>query len=121
LWHLYDSGKQTYLQLAERFGCSTKTVQRRLDSYKSIENKTFNCSVNVIMDTTYFGRSWGVMMFNALDGSFSNLKNKLRNHNGLSKKRKMKFIDGFLRHKDQSISIKKELPSKIGNSPQIYL
>jgi hypothetical protein len=30
---------------------------------------------------------------NALDGSFSDLKNKLRNHNGLSKKRKMKFID----------------------------
>jgi hypothetical protein len=41
---------------------------------------------------------------NSLDGQFSNLKNKLRNHNGLSKKRKMKFtayfvhstsIDGF--------------------------
>ena len=32
---------------------------------------------------------------NALDGQFSDLKNKLRNHNGLSKDRKMKFIDGF--------------------------
>ena len=32
---------------------------------------------------------------NALDGQFSDLKNKLRNHNGLSKERKMKFIDGF--------------------------
>ena len=32
---------------------------------------------------------------NTLDGQFSDLKNKLRNHNGLSKKRKMKFIDGF--------------------------
>jgi hypothetical protein len=29
---------------------------------------------------------------NALDGSFSDLKNKPRNHNGLSKNRKMKFI-----------------------------
>jgi Zn-dependent oligopeptidase len=36
---------------------------------------------------------------NALDGQFSNLRNKLRNHNGLSKPRKMKFIDGFLRYK----------------------
>jgi transposase-like protein len=26
LWHLYRNGKQTYLQLAERFGCSTKTI-----------------------------------------------------------------------------------------------
>jgi len=37
---------------------------------------------------------------NALDGQFANLKNKLRNHNGLSKERKIKFIDGFLRHND---------------------
>jgi hypothetical protein len=34
---------------------------------------------------------------NALDGQFANLKNKLRNHNGLSKERKMKFIAGFLK------------------------
>jgi hypothetical protein len=34
---------------------------------------------------------------NALDGQFSDLKNKLRNHNGLSKTRKMKFIDGFFK------------------------
>jgi hypothetical protein len=34
---------------------------------------------------------------NALDGQFSDLKNKLRNHNGLSKERKMKFIDGFFK------------------------
>ena len=34
---------------------------------------------------------------NAIDGHFSDLKNKLRNHNGLSMTRKMKFIDGFLK------------------------
>ena len=34
---------------------------------------------------------------NALDGQFADLKNKLRNHNGLSKKRKIKFIDGFFK------------------------
>lgn len=34
---------------------------------------------------------------NAIDGYFADLKNKLRNHNGLSIKRKMKFIDGFLK------------------------
>jgi hypothetical protein len=34
---------------------------------------------------------------NALDGQFSDLKNKLCNHNGLSKPRKMKFIDGFFK------------------------
>jgi hypothetical protein len=34
---------------------------------------------------------------NAIDGHFADLKNKLRNHNGLSLNRKMKFIDGFLK------------------------
>jgi len=34
---------------------------------------------------------------NALDGQFADLKNKLRNHNGLSKERKIKYIDGFFK------------------------
>jgi len=34
---------------------------------------------------------------NAIDGHFSDLKNKLRNHNGLSKTRKRKFIDEFFK------------------------
>jgi hypothetical protein len=31
----------------------------------------------------------------AVDGHFADLKNKLRNHNGLSLSRKIKFIDEF--------------------------
>jgi hypothetical protein len=34
---------------------------------------------------------------NALDGSFSDLKNKQRNHNGLNLSRKKKFINGFFK------------------------
>ena len=34
---------------------------------------------------------------NAIDGHFSDLKNKLRNHNGLSLARKRKFIDEFFK------------------------
>ena len=34
---------------------------------------------------------------NAIDGRFSDLKSKLRNHNGLSLWRKKKFIDGFFK------------------------
>ena len=33
---------------------------------------------------------------NALDGQFSDLKNKLRNHNGLSLERKKRMIDRYL-------------------------
>ena len=34
---------------------------------------------------------------NAMDGHFADLKNKLRNHNGLAVPRKKKFIDEFLK------------------------
>lgn len=34
---------------------------------------------------------------NSIDGHFADLKNKLRNHNGLNINRKKKFIDGFLK------------------------
>jgi len=34
---------------------------------------------------------------NALEGYFTSLKNKLRNHNGMSMKRKKKFIDEFFK------------------------
>jgi len=34
---------------------------------------------------------------NAIDGQFADLKNKLRNHNGLSLERKKKFIDEFFK------------------------
>ncbi|MGK0252587.1 MAG: hypothetical protein ACI9OE_000028 [Mariniflexile sp.] len=36
---------------------------------------------------------------NMIDGHFSDLKNKLRNQNGLTKERKIKFINGFLKTK----------------------
>jgi len=69
LWYLYCSGKQTYSQLAARFCCSTKTIQRMLDKAIIFHRKEFSCVAAVIMDTTYFGRGFGVMVFkNSLDG-----------------------------------------------------
>ena len=69
LWKLYASGKQTYVQLAERFYCSTKTIQRMLDKAPIFKRKEFSSVAVVIMDTTYFGRGFGVMVFkNSLDG-----------------------------------------------------
>jgi hypothetical protein len=70
LWFLYSSGKQTYIQLAEHFCCSGKTIQRKFDKAIISKCKVF-CSVAVVvMDTTYFGRGFGVMVFkNSLDGA----------------------------------------------------
>jgi hypothetical protein len=69
LWYLYSSGKQPYAQLATHYCCCSKTVQRLLDKAVIIKRKEFSSIAVVIMDTTYFGRGFGVMMFkNSLDG-----------------------------------------------------
>ena len=49
--------------MAKKYGCSSKTIQRRLDTIKPIKNTNFNQEANVLMDTTYFGRKFGVMVF----------------------------------------------------------
>ena len=63
IWQEYTEGKQTYWQLAEKYKCSIKTIQRRIDSVKTERETTFTSVVNVLMETTYFGREFGIMVF----------------------------------------------------------
>ena len=63
LWHDYPQGKQTYQQLAIQNNCSIKTIQRKLDLAQTTVQTNFPSVVNVLMDTTYFGRIFGVMVF----------------------------------------------------------
>ena len=63
LWEEYVKGKQTYAQLAERYGCSIKTIQRKLDNYSVKKQLKIARKVIVLMDTTYWGREFGVMLF----------------------------------------------------------
>ena len=63
LWNEYVNGKQTYSQLAEKFGCSIKTIQRRIDLVKVDNVNSGPSEVILLMDTTYFGRGFGVMLF----------------------------------------------------------
>ena len=50
-------------ELAQRFSCSRKTIARYLKQaqLREPEQRHFS-SVNIIMDTTYFGRKFGVMV-----------------------------------------------------------
>ena len=71
LWSQYTKGKQTYRQLAFQNGCSTKTIQRKLDKVNVIRQSEFEPAANVLMDTTYFGRGFGVMVFkDSISGQF---------------------------------------------------
>ena len=63
IWQEYTEGKQTYSQLAQKYNCSVKTIQRKIDSVIILQKTTFPNVANVLMDTTYFGRSFGVMVF----------------------------------------------------------
>jgi len=63
LWNEYFSGKQTYKQLAEKYGCSIKTIQRRIDCYLVLFQEVKPKKVVVLLDTTYFGKDFGVMLF----------------------------------------------------------
>lgn len=65
LWVEYSEGKQTYAQLAASYGCSIKTIQRKLDKVKisGEQSRAHPGEIVVLMDTTYFGRSFGVMLF----------------------------------------------------------
>lgn len=63
IWQEYFGGKQTYLQLAIKYNCSAKTIQRKIDKVQVQRQTTFSSVANVLMDTTYFGRKFGVMVF----------------------------------------------------------
>ncbi len=92
LWH---EKWKPFLQertLNSETGKSSYTHKRLRSAYRSLKNNLKylfvwydNMELN-IPNTT-----------NAIDGHFADLKNKLRNHNGLSLKRKKKFIDEFFK------------------------
>ena len=63
IWNEYVTGKRTYTQLSIKYGCSKKTIQRKIDSIITTKETNFPSMVNVLMDTTYFGRSFGVLVF----------------------------------------------------------
>ncbi|WP_423983671.1 IS256 family transposase, variant Zn-binding type [Glaesserella parasuis] len=64
IWTDYTSGKQTYQQLAVKYHCSVRTIQRYINkapktALKPPSNRYLNI---IIMDTTFFGRYFGVLV-----------------------------------------------------------
>ena len=63
IWEEYTRGKQTYKQLAKKYNCSQRTIQRKVDLHVITEPEKRPRKVVVLMDTTYWGRNFGVMLF----------------------------------------------------------
>jgi len=62
LYNDYVFGKQTLKQLSQKYKMSVSTVQRYLSSVQSTRVISSSKSVIVLMDTTYWGRKFGVVV-----------------------------------------------------------
>lgn len=60
LWQEYVYGKQSYDQLAAKYGVSRRTIQRKLDSHSVTASKFLSDlkEVVVFMDCTFWGRGY---------------------------------------------------------------
>lgn len=63
MWIEYTEGKQTYEQLSKKHGVCAKTIKRKLDKVLVKPRFIHSRECVVLMDTTYFGRDFGVMVF----------------------------------------------------------
>ena len=58
----YVEGKQTLKQLAVKYGVSEKTIRRDLEGMRYIHKIVKDKDVTIQMDTTYWGRNFGLMV-----------------------------------------------------------
>lgn len=99
LWDEYSFGKQTYAQLANKYGCSVKTIQRRLDKIRVEQEVKLPRGVIVLMDTTYWGRGFGVMLFKDAISKENLLKYYVKSETNT------KYIEGIEALKAQGFTI----------------
>lgn len=59
----YQTGKQTIFQLATKYNCSKRTIQRKLDLHKISNTKMSPIGGIILTDATHYGRGSGVMSF----------------------------------------------------------
>jgi hypothetical protein len=63
LWHEYVWGKQTLKQLSATFKKCVPVIQKELDEHKLKKYETTPQPLVLIADVTFFGRSYGVLVF----------------------------------------------------------
>lgn len=58
----YVEGKQTIEQLSVRYGVSSRTIRRDLSGMRYVQKISKNKDVTIQLDTTYWGRNFGLMV-----------------------------------------------------------
>ena len=63
LWSAYLTEKRTISALSTLHKCSERTIRRRLSSVADSFTPIYPESATIILDTTYFSKTFGVMLF----------------------------------------------------------
>ena len=63
LWNDYLTEKRTISELSIFHKCSERTIRRRLSSVAESFIPVYPVSATIILDTTYFFKTFGVMLF----------------------------------------------------------
>ena len=63
LWNDYLTEKRTISELSTLHKCSERTIRRRLSSVADSFTPIYPESATIILDTTYFSKTFGVMLF----------------------------------------------------------
>jgi len=63
LWDLYVHNKQTYQELASKYGKSTRWIQQKLDKHMISNRQIAPQNTSLVIDTIYFGRKFGIIVF----------------------------------------------------------
>lgn len=63
LWSDYLTEKRTISELSTLHKCSERTIRRRLSSVADSFTPIYPESATIILDTTYFSKTFGVMLF----------------------------------------------------------
>lgn len=82
----------TYRLLSYRYKVSTKTIQRKLDGVQNTPSLSIPGKVIIMMDTTYFGRKYGYMVFRDYLGEKNILRYKVSRETNTQYKEWIRFL-----------------------------
>jgi hypothetical protein len=63
IWQLYTHNKQTYREIAQRFGKSKRWAQKIVDQRPPYYHHTPSCRTPLLIDAVFFGKQFGLLVF----------------------------------------------------------
>ena len=95
----YVEGKQTLVQLSAKYNVSERTIRRDLEGMRFVHSVAKYKEVTVQLDTTYWGRNFGLMVIKDV------LRNKVLWHKYVRSETIAQYIEGISWLKSQGFKI----------------